>query len=157
MALFPNETFKASFLAKLKELTIDNMTVQFSGCGDSGAIDSVEFYRKMTTGSHSVVDVKDVTLKWQTETTNYDHETKGWKMSTLEQDYPLTEIGEFIAYAALEQCGLDWYNNDGGQGEFTLAFDEAGEPQISLDIGINYMETSQYNFKLNADEQMEEQ
>lgn len=145
MAIFPSDAHKASFLAKMKELGVDSMTVHFSGGGDSGAVDSVDFYNGKT---H--VPTKGVTMLWQREKTDFDEARKEWIRSTVDLDVKLEEIGELITYQALEECGLDWYNNDGGQGQFEITFNDDGEPEISLDVGINYTETEDYRFTFSG-------
>lgn len=76
-----------AFRQRLTESMITKVTISFSGSGDSGQIDSVEFY---------YVE---------------DHQLPESQEEVLKQD--LTAW----AYKYLEGVGVDWYNNDGGQGE----------------------------------------
>jgi len=55
--------------------------------------------------------------------------------------------------SALERTGLDWYNNDGGQGTFRIDLDAGNEPIVSLDVGINYIETNDHSFAFDDGEE----
>ena len=57
----------------------------------------------------------------------------------------LRDIIEHITYAALEHTQLDWYNNDGGQGDLTIDLSNT-PPTIVLSLGINHVETEDYTF-----------
>ena len=66
----------------------------------------------------------------------------------------LNLVIENVAYAAIESTGLDWYNNDGGQGTFEIDL-TASPPTIHLGIGINYTETEDHSFNFSGSEENE--
>lgn len=57
----------------------------------------------------------------------------------------LGEIVESLCNTALDHSELDWYNNDGGQGYFTIDL-TTDTPSVTLDVGINHMTTEDHVF-----------
>lgn len=80
-----------TIVEKMKEAGLKSTCARFDGCGDSGAIDSVEY-------------------------TNNEGETE----FGLEGGKDLTSLVDQFAYDYLDANDIDWYNNDGGYGELSI-------------------------------------
>jgi 3-methyladenine DNA glycosylase Tag len=81
----------------------------------------------------------------------YNDMTRSWEDSEVRvPEKDITMVLEQVCYEALSQTGLDWYNNDGGQGTFTVKFDNSGEPVIELEVGVNYTETDTHLFDVEV-------
>jgi hypothetical protein len=144
MEIFPSDAYKQAYLDKLKEIGAAEIYVSFSGGGDSGAIDGVTATDK---GGYKV-SIEGIAMDWPKESQEYDATARTWiKKETVESQL-LENVTENIVYNALEKTDLDWYNNDGGQGEFTLTFDEDGELKMNLTVGINFTTVNHYEFDL---------
>lgn len=85
------ETGREAIVKLLVDNKIDYLRIDFSGQGDSGCIDG--FFTK-----------KD---GWDTD-------------PKLGQNTPAHKTIEDWAYKFLEGTGVDWYNNDGGQGKIVF-------------------------------------
>lgn len=112
---------------------VTGVTVEFYGGGDSGQIEHIELF----------VGEEDITSKTLTYYTVEDGDTVAREPEIVFPDIPdyvcskrynlearayiptctyttrtvLVAIEEHV-YAALEKCGVDWYNNDGGHGTY---------------------------------------
>jgi len=120
--MFPSPKHRAVFLTTLRTLGVSKLVVTFSGGGDSGDIESVDA----------------------------NEEYKTWTEVTKEGLMSIEEIAKELTFKALENEGLDWYNNDGGQGTLEIDF-STSPPTIQLDVGINYMSTEDHSFNLNEE------
>lgn len=92
----------------------------YSGSGDSGQFDGVTFYGV----GGGRVDVPE-TVTVPVEFTNEDPYT-GSETQTREVQ-SLAAAVETLTLAALDASGHDWYNNDGGQGQFVIELDPEHE------------------------------
>lgn len=122
--------------------------VYFDGCGDSGSIESVNFYKVQGQAVIDLAVLHSDTLKTKKypivcSDTSYDQATQSWKRKDEDKLCDATELIEHIAYEKLDESGIDWYNNDGGFGEVTFYFDNK---EIELDMNQRYTEVSTYNF-----------
>lgn len=140
--IFPSEAHRDELLMRLKLLNVALITVSFSGGGDSGEINDVE----VTSADGSRIGLENQpTMSWMVLTSSHNPITRTWDKSLVQKDFALPELLKLIAEDALEESGLDWYNNDGGQGELTIDFRES-PPKIELQVGINYTQTNDYKF-----------
>lgn len=139
---FPSEDAKKLLLSTLAMHKITNVTVEFSGHGGSGSIGSI-FCR----GDDSRV-LDSIKIPWSTESSRFVN--GAWEVQTTESLMTLRGVLESVTYAALELSNLDWYKNDGGQGEFMIDFDGPDGVNISLEMGINYMHTEDYSFHFSG-------
>jgi len=116
-------------LTKLRTDGYVGVSVGFDGSGDSGSINNICVYND--------ADNFNITEDycWQGDTKDYDD-------SYLE---PL----ESLAYEVLDNCGLDWYNNDGGYGSVNIDL-KTGE--IKAHFQIRYTETNYYCHEFQAKE-----
>ena len=69
-----------------------------------------------------------------------------------EQLHEVHEIIKQVTFDALEESGMDWYNNDGGQGYLTIDFNHS-PPEIDLELGINHTATTDYSFSFNEEDE----
>lgn len=51
-------------------------------------------------------------------------------------------------YDQLDITGYDWYNNDGGSGNFQFNDPQSDTGEVELELSINRMESDDYNFDL---------
>ena len=151
--IFGSAQHRDWLMSALKLHGIDEVWVEFSGAGDSGSIESVSCSDK----NQASVNINGVTILWPEQKEYWDKENGGFKQSDgSDITQPLEKVLEQITYEALEVSGLDWYNNDGGQGHFSIKFN-AGVPEINLDIGINYVQTEDHQFNFSEeDEEVED-
>lgn len=96
----------AAFIARVE--------VEFDGSGDEGQIQFIDFQDS---------DGDSVPI---------DHCTMAFDGGP---DGNITEYVEQLCYAVLEETGMDWYNNAGGQGTITL---NTLSRTIFVNIGINF-------------------
>lgn len=102
--------FRAFFLLH----SIDSVTVTFDGSGDSGQIDGV-YLRK----GGEYVDLNAPIMVWHHGGSQFDPKIGKWvKGDWSEQTKDIQEALRDHVYEALEDCDVDWYNNDGGHGEW---------------------------------------
>lgn len=148
MSAFPSPEHKIILLTQLRTLGVKSVEVTFSGGGDSGSIDDVNAYDN---------DMKDVNLTahhldWPEESSRNDPDTNAWITDVKVVTKSLDDILKDVTNSALEESGLDWYNNDGGQGSLLIDFNKS-PPEISLDVGINYTTTEDHTINLNEEDE----
>jgi hypothetical protein len=103
--------------ATLKLKHISYIEVQFQGGGDSGEITDVLAYNS----DHQPIDITDTNMLWRERTDSFDHEAKKWVVSLKDGcTTPLKNVISEVVNTLLTNTGIDWYNNDGGQGTFTM-------------------------------------
>ena len=116
-------------LPVLRQHGIEHVWVSFAGGGDSGQIDDVEFSPRLT----------DEALTAPCHRTESAWIGGEWRRANGVEDVPLKAAIEDITYDYLEATGVDWYNNDGGQGTLSIGV-EAGT--VDMDLSTN-LRTSQ--------------
>ena len=106
---------RRDILKKMLELKLPCIKVSFAGYGDSGSIDEIKI----------VSDASQNT----------------WDGTPLEDKHSdLNKQIEDYCYSYLESTGVDWYNNEGGQGHFT--FDAFSiPPEFHCTVEYNVMNT----------------
>jgi hypothetical protein len=144
--MFPSPKHRAVFLTTLRSLGVSTLTVNFSGGGDSGNIDSVAAYNAGQTAAIPLT----AQIPWSSDEKFFDMEAQDWVKRTTNKLMPIEEIAKELTLEALEAQGLDWYNNDGGQGTLEIDF-STSPPTIQLDVGINYMTTEEHSFNLSKE------
>jgi len=125
---------RAVLFKVLADAGINEVVISFSGGGDSGAIDGSEAF--MVTGEGDARAVTPALLP-ETQVNFYAYDGELEAMTVGEA---LERLGDQV----LEGCGLDWYNNEGGQGEIIVYVDKQ---IVRLEIGINSMSTEDYTFE----------
>lgn len=141
--IFPTEEHRATLLGALKLLGVQTVNVSFSGGGDSGSIDDIT----ARDAAMNPVNLTTHELTWVATSSHYS--SSGWVTNSSDVIEPIRDIVERVAYAALEKSGLDWYNNDGGQGEFTIDL-SVSPPEITLNVGVNYTQTDEHVFNFSG-------
>lgn len=117
----------AVIIPVLVELGATKVKVSFSGYGDSGQIDEVQIEPEGI--AHHTVTVAKVAKTWA-DGVWLEEET--YTQVTL--DEALTEL----CYDYLEATGVDYVNNEGGQGNLTI---DVPEESLSLEVETNYTQT----------------
>ncbi len=137
--IYPSNEEKQKLLTQLNLLGAKQVFVEFRGGGDEGQIESV-YYQ----------DRQDNHLEIPKDMISWTQIAYGNK--TLEpKDMTLVDVLEDLCYRALDGTGLDWYNNEGGQGSLVIDFTES-PPRTSLNVGINHMSTEDYDYELDEED-----
>lgn len=134
------------FLVKLRLLGVSKVTVDFQGGGDSGEIQQAAFFNSQE--QDITMDLMHYTMPWEETYTEYrtGHSPESI-IKTRTEDLGFEEIMQKLVEQHLESTGLDWYNNDGGQGAFIINF-STSPPMIKLIVGVNYTQTEDHVFDL---------
>jgi hypothetical protein len=131
---FDSKEEMVALTAQVKLMGVKQVHISFQGGGDSGEIYSIDMYGQ----SDEVIPMSDDVVSWTKQV--YGDMEKVQKPVTL--DKALDDIGLRI----LDATGMDWYNNEGGQGTVTLHFD--GElPRVEVDMGINVTNVEDHTFE----------
>jgi hypothetical protein len=144
--MFPSPKHRAVFLTTLRTLGVSKLIVTFSGGGDSGDIESVDAYNADQTAAIQLT----AKIPWSSDESCFDEEHRTWTEVTKEGLMSIEAIAKELTFKALEDQGLDWYNNDGGQGSLEINF-STSPPTIQLDVGINYTSVEEHTFDLNEE------
>jgi len=138
--IFASEQEKTKLLTQLNLLGAKKVIVEFQGGGDDGQVDGVYLFDQ----NNVDIDVPNDMIAWTTLTYGGQQaESKPTKLLDALED---------LCSRALDNTGLDWYNNDGGQGNLVIDFSE-NPPSIKLNVGINHRTTEDYEYDLNDDEE----
>lgn len=138
--IFPNKQEKETLLTQLNLLGAKEVIVEFRGGGDDGQVDGVFYIDR----NNETQDIPNDMIAWTTMTYgNQQPDTRQTKLQNVLED---------LCYRALDNTGLDWCNNEGGQGQLTIDFRES-PPTIELHVGINTMSTEDYNFDMDDEEE----
>ena len=140
--IYPSNEEKQKLLTQLNLLGAKEVRVEFQGGGDDGQVDGVY----MLDNNGAYIDVPDDMIAWTTLT--YGDQQVEQKQTKL------VDALEDLCSRALDNTGLDWYNNAGGQGNLTIDFKE-NPPSIKLNVGINQTTTDDYEYDLNDNDEEE--
>ena len=140
MNIFPSKQEKDTLLTQLNLLGAKRVYVEFRGGGDDGQVEGV-YYRDR---HDEVQDIPTDMISWTQKT--YGSQTPETKTMTL------VDVLTDLCYRALDDTGLDWYNNEGGQGNLQIDFTES-PPKTTLHVGINTMSTDDYSFEMDEEEE----
>jgi hypothetical protein len=133
----------------LKALKINKVTVDYSGYGDSGQIDSVSFFRSSKKG----VDINKLTnglIISGLKKCNLGYGTVNGSFSYTRsyEDYPVTSDIESVikdmCYDLLEEHHGGWEINSGSSGEFVFSVPETSINWQHHDV-IESTETTEHN------------
>ena len=160
--IFPNKEQKTIFLNMLKVLGGHVARVSFSGGGDSGEINDAE----LLDANMNHISMDGITFEWTTTTdqwvdavgegkqTDALGRTGSWKTVTITETLPIADILKNVTEQMLEYEGLDWYNNEGGQGSLDILL-YTTPPTITLNVGINEVVTHDHEFDYTDDDEDE--
>ena len=137
-------------LAPLEKLGVTKISVIFSGSGDSGQIECISYFAGEADVTYDFVEQK----RWQNgelvvvKTPKYDippvgkksqwkghrdETTNEWVREEVQVDVSIEEVIEEFVYNRLSSTGVDWFNNEGGQGNFIF---KLGETQWEFDFEV---------------------
>ena len=138
--IFANEQEKTTLLTQLNLLGAKQVRIEFQGGGDDGQIEGTYIFDR----NDNYIDVPNDMIAWTSLTYgNQQSEQKPTKLIDALED---------VCQRALDNTGLDWYNNDGGQGNLTIDFRD-NPPSIKLYVGINQTTTDDYEYDLNEQDE----
>lgn len=140
---FPSDDHFKFILASMAMKGICKIVADFSGSGDLGSVYSVSFYGR---DGELVSGLDTVVVPWP-KFSKFYRDGK-WVEEVSEVSQSLRDVMADLAYTALESTGLDWYNNDGGQGE--VVFTMYPEFSVEVNVGINYTRTEDYSFHFSG-------
>ena len=144
--MFPSPEHRGVFLTTLRTLGVAKLIVNFSGGGDSGDIESVDAYN-----ADMKTEIPLTTqIPWSSDEKYFNMDEDTWEKRTKEEVMTLEKIAKDLTLQALEDQGLDWYNNDGGQGTLEIDF-ATSPPTIILDVGINYTSVDEHSFDFSEE------
>lgn len=127
----------------LQMLKIAEIRVEFSGGGDSGDINDIVF---LDVNGNPIEDPGDnVHVKLIQNFAQFDHTGK-WEDDAEYKLVPLKAAVEAMFYTIDGFAGLDWCNNDGGQGTMTFEV-KGGQLTIKHEVGTNYTATEDHTFE----------
>lgn len=146
------ETQKKQLSAYMLDIGIKRAVVTFAGGGDSGQVEEVAFWS--TTEEEAAQRAAALS-----SAPNYEERVKVMGAVDVSDESTLrffssdtgeievmtvAKAAEHLAYSALNATGMDWYNNDGGQGEITI---DATTEVVTVEMGINITTTEDYSFE----------
>lgn len=107
-------------LSALRRAGITRFYMHVSGSGDSGDINVCDAFINDTE-----IDIQSLTELVSYTYAYFDYEKVGNKYERVrttreKTDVPLHEALVQLAEDAIEATDIDWYNNEGGAGEYTL-------------------------------------
>lgn len=129
--------------AALTAHSICELTVSFSGGGDSGDIYDVAFYRLDSDGNKTPVKSDSFINEEISFVAKRVHNTYANGISSSETVFSDCEMAlgaaiEKMVLDKVSETGVDWYNDDGGSGFFTL---DLTKNEVTLSIDVNYTES----------------
>lgn len=127
-------------IQKLKECGIKEVVVSFDGSGDSGQIEDVSF------GS---MQKPDASVEWVVTDSTWVNGV--WVEKHEVKSIDIHSALESFCYEALEDAGIDWYNNDGGYGELRINLDPI-EVYLEVNTRYTHTDTSSFGFDENLEE-----
>lgn len=152
MSAFPSPIYRSQLLEMLASLGIKHVRVQFAGSGDEGQIEGIE----CTNAAGQEVNIDNQTLRWPTRSSRFNRHTNSWDSETTIETKKLSAILSDVTCDALSDAGLDWYNNEGGQGHLEIDFNQI-PPSILIHCEINYMRTEDHEIDLTETEPEEDE
>lgn len=136
---FPDKDKKNVLITFLRMIGGVRVVVDFQGGGDSGEVSNAQLFDK----HEKLIDITKSKLDWSTEK---DVFKDGVWLTESEQNFVVAnDILVQATETMLENEGLDWYNNDGGEGSLTIDL-TTEPPTMLLDVNINRMESDNYEF-----------
>jgi hypothetical protein len=146
-AVFGTNAQKERLVTLLKLHGITSVTAEFAGSGDSGSIDELIFWRHAENISAQTLALP---IFWMGDKKReWDAARERWvETAPVEVERTLESVIEQITYTALDRTGLNWCNDEGGQGMLCLDL-LTTPPSMQLDVGVNRMETDEIAFELN--------
>jgi hypothetical protein len=132
------EEDREKILAKLKDLGVNRVVVEYNGSGDSGDIHGISAFGKskkpkakakaaqdedhapIKSTPASEVDIKNEMIEVMVEEGVWDRASQKVNETAELKSIKLYDAVERLACATLERNGIDWYNNEGGFGNIII-------------------------------------
>lgn len=137
---FDSKDEAVALTTQLKMLGVAKVAISFSGSGDSGEIEYIELFN----ANENDIPMPTDMVAWTKQT--YGEQKAEQKQVKLRD--ALNDIG----YRVLDETGMDWYNNEGGQGVVYLNIDSGSVFGVNVDMEINITQTEDHNFEYDPDE-----
>lgn len=143
MSLFRDKEQRDALMTRLAFFGVTKIVVRFSGSGDSGQIDGVEF--EGCTPKHRELLQQDAIPCGMVAKKHVDGK---WIEEASTQLMKIPKIIEELCNAASEAANIDWWNSDGGQGHFTIDLQDLwqGHPNITFFVEENVTQTIPHSF-----------
>ena len=152
MPVFDSKEQYQVLMGTLRTLGVTRAIVNFSGGGDSGSVEDIDFENSQ----NQPLDIGKHKLSWGETYDNFDPVTNRWTTVTDAGEMrSLDSILTGICEKALEISGLDWYNNEGGTGYLEILFLD-DYPDIRLHVGIYETVSRPYQYKVGDCFELEE-
>lgn len=136
---FPDKDKKNVLITFLRMIGGVRVVVDFQGGGDSGEVSNAQLFDK----HEKLIDITKSKLDWSTEKDVFKDGV--WSTESEQNFVVANDILVQATETMLENEGLDWYNNDGGEGSLTIDL-TTEPPTMLLDVNINRMESDNYEF-----------
>lgn len=143
--IFTSDDQFKKLIELLKSMGVRTISADFSGYGDSGNFDSAMY---QIAGDVSLDTVKNALMDWTVDVGKYDYVSNTWSNELVTRNMRVEDIVDLILDRSVDETGMDWYNNGGGQG--TVLIDLTGEePKFEIDMEINRTEIDTFHFDVN--------
>ena len=134
-----NDLFNAGFKRAI---------VHFDGSGDSGSIESVDYFNDLDIDETNMSvlyknALTDERYSYESCSSTWDSANTKWNETWELVHVNANKLIEIIAEEKLEESDIDWYNNDGGFGQVEFHFDSK---EIVLEIHQRYTEINSHTF-----------
>jgi hypothetical protein len=146
---FPDKDKKNVLITFLRMIGGVKVVVNFQGGGDSGEVSDAQLFDK----HEKTIDITKSKLDWSTEKDVFKDGV--WVTETEQNFVVANDILVSATETMLENEGLDWYNNEGGEGSLTIDL-TTEPPTMLLDVSINRMEYDNYEFDYTNPEEGDE-
>lgn len=146
--IFAKAEQRERLLTTLRAMGVARIECDFAGSGDSG-----NFEEPIAFGiDNERIDITSISLLWSRQVQQYEYSLQGMVSNTKVETTPqfVPDIIKDMCNFALDKEGIDWYNNDGGQGTFSIDFSQS-PPEIKLEVGINVTSTEDYEYDFTDD------
>jgi len=140
MGMFFNSKAELDMLAiQLKLLNISEVRLEFQGGGDEGHVNDIW-------GISPAEELKDIpkdVIAWTLQAYGADE--------SVQSQVTIKDALEDIGLRVLDETGMDWYNDAGGQGIISL--DLSGEKLVvKVNLDINITSTEEHEFEYSEEE-----
>lgn len=129
--LLKNETIMLSFFTML---SISRVAVDFEGSGDSGSINNIYIQ------SPSDQDLKNTKVEFYDSKKVFNN---GWVEEIGTVQGTLEDLIQAQVYRYLEDTDVDWYNNDGGYGQWIWESPNRAEFYVAVRVTEVFIEHSE--------------
>ncbi len=135
------DNLKTNLLAicnRLRMIGVMRVVADFDGCGDSGTVDCPTLYGENDVKIDLNAENRDISVNYIDAVTHWDIETHRrtytYETSVLSLEDALAQVIE----CHIDSKGQDWYNNDGGWGEYEL---NVTDSTYSMNINVRYTQS----------------